>query len=302
MYKLETYFFTDEAPICGLLIINSYLIVAGKGGIVQLRELKFPYDLIKEIATTQDPFISFASMRNPLFMNKDNEQIIGLKISELEISHSIPTSLSNTKIYATSPNYIAIANNQKIKVLLHETGESVCVIERSSNFNRFYIENMEIWNHKLFWKKNYEDRIHIYDLKTGKEERVFTSDCSIMNYIVRGEYLIVAINECLETGNEPCSLEIWDLISFERVIQLGVTDLDSYFIIRTVNDATGNPTILYATTMNEVDFWEWGTWRHLQRIEGLGNAHEILLVDDTLFVGDTEGWVQVLSLTIPVGK
>ena len=66
-----------------------------------------------------------------------------------------------------------------------------------------------------------------------------------------------------------------------------------YFFLNIVYTSSLDPKKLIAATINSVDIWEWGTWKHLDRIEDIGVVHHCLYANDQIFVGDVEGYVNV---------
>ena len=293
MYDLETHFHTDGEPICGLIAYPPSLVVATWGGSIQLRTLNSPFKIVKEITNKVTPFTCFTNLNNLLFINKGNTWIEIWDLVEIQKINRFQINMSKPCSLAVSTDFLVITNNLSFEVIDLKSRESIGLIDISGKKSKQKVERMFIDGNRLIWKFSNSEEIHIWSLTTFKEEYTFTSEPSISSFLIVDNFLFIATEDCVETGEYMCTLNIWDFRARKLIKRLEGYEDEFYFMIDTTNSSFDQPKTLIAATINSVDIWEWGTWKHLDRIEDIGVVHHCLLANNKIFVGDIEGYVNI---------
>lgn len=296
MYEYQTYFITDGEPICGLLTIPPYLVVATWGGTVQLRNLDSPYDLIREITNKDSPFSCLTKLNNLLFISRQNRNIEIWDLNQDILIEQIQTKIINPTYMTATNNYLIIANGNTIEIFDQKTRKSLKFFEISLNFDHHTIEAIYTQGDTLLIKYHYEEKIHFHELKSFKEVYTFTAEPSIGFFFAAESFLFIGTDECVETGFDVCTLNVWDIHSLnspKRLRKLGGLEDEFYFDMKKTDPINNQPSYLVTATINTVDIWEWGIWKHIDRIEDVGAAHHCQLIPGKLLVGDVEGVVRI---------
>jgi hypothetical protein len=155
---------------------------------------------------------------------------------------------------------------------------------------------MFIEGHILIFKYFFDHEINFFNLKTFQREVSFTNESSIGSFFTADDFLFIGTNECVETGFDKCFLNVWDIHSPnspKRLRQLGGLDDEFYFDVKKTDPINNQPSYLVTATINTVDIWEWGIWKHIDRVEDVGAAHHCQLIPGKLLVGDAEGVVRI---------
>ncbi|UCE14009.1 MAG: hypothetical protein JSV04_02235 [Candidatus Heimdallarchaeota archaeon] len=81
----------------------------------------------------------------------------------------------------------------------------------------------------------------------------------------------------------------------ECIAKLGENEHDFIFDLKVRPSLFGPHPYIVAATSESIDFWEWETWKHIQKIEELHTFNCCELINDRLFVGDIDGRVQMFK-------
>jgi hypothetical protein len=293
MSILDSNFFTDGTPVSALYNITQYLIVATRGGTLQIRDINPPFSLIREITTIKNPFTCFTVFNNLLYVNHTENILDVWDLRELIIIKRVPLLTKSPFVIESSKQYLVIVEEKTVEVIGREKEEFLGImnISDSRSFNK--LEKVLIAEHKLYLKYNFTDKIRVFNLITLKEEKTFNPGETISTFFVTTDILCLATEDCLETRDNDCKLIIWDSALFKPIKIIKVTD-ENYFDLKV--DSPPNPTLLYASTLNSVDVWEWNSWKQIHHYEGLRPINSSLLTSSMLFIGTTEGYVNIWRL------
>ncbi len=290
MCRLETNFFTDGTPVSALFNISSYLVVATRGGTIQIRDIDPPFKLIREITTVNNPFACFTLYNNLLYVNQAENVLDVWDLNELSTIKRISLQTKSPFVIESSEKFLVVIGKKTIEVIDREKEELIGIMNISKNRSFNSLEKMLIAGHKLYLKYNFSDKIRVFNLITFKEEKTFNPGKTISTFFVTTNILCLATGDCIETGDDGCKLTVWDSSFSKPFKTIKVAD-ESYFDLRVDNQQ--NPTYIYASTFNSVDVWEWISWKQIHHVEGLGHINSSLLVDSTLFIGTDEGYVNI---------
>jgi WD40 repeat protein len=291
MFTYEDCFWTDGQPISHILIVDPFFVIGTLGGTIHLRRIDTLEYSEGEIVNKGDFFTTIAGFKNHLFIGKPNGWVEVWNLTKMELNSRFKPLVGAPHLIAISEEYCAVARERKIEILETNTNRSLGICSTPPGPTHHGVEKMFIQGNNLVWKYYHEEEIHFWNITTFEEEFVFNDESSISTFFVDEDFLLVGTDDCVEMGDDFCTLNIWDLSTMKRITRLGKYQDEFFF------DVKVSKHFLVAATVASIDIWEWGTWNHIDRVSDLSGVHHCQLLNDKLLVGDIEGGIKVWKKT-----
>ncbi|MFX1249840.1 MAG: hypothetical protein ACFFBQ_20810 [Promethearchaeota archaeon] len=297
MFHYEDCFYIDNSSIDVLLNLDPYIVVGTAAGKIQLRNLMNPQKIIAELPDNQLPLACLASHNNFLFIARSTAWIEVWHLDPLRMVAEFRTQAGYPNTMAISSDFTVIGGEGRIEVLESKTKNSLGFLRSLEQKTDLQVEKIFINNHKLY-ANVYGDLVRVWNLATLKEEFSLAQEPSISTFSLIEGFLLIATDHCVETGDDFCTLNIWNLSPLECIARLGKNEDDFIFDLKVRRSMYSSQPYIVAATSEKIDLWEWETWKHLQTIGDLNTFNCFELINDTLYIGDINGRVQIYKQAI----
>ncbi len=284
---------TRPETINRLLTTRNYLIIINDLDQLQIRDVNTLEEIDFEINDKNLGILRFCNFSNNFYIGKPGGIIEVWNIRNKSLESEIKTSIEQQYMIKCNKDYLIVSGDFSIEILERKNGKLIKTIKNPSlNYSDRFGEISVSDSHlacKIEWGK-----IIVWNLTSFKQEAVFTKEKSISCFLIKDAFLLIGTDKCRDDDTEDCTLNIWDFQQSKLVKKLGgwLQD-DYYFDLKIRKPFADSPPQILALGADNLDIWEWGTWKHITRIEKIPWAQNCELYQNHLFISDVNGDIQI---------
>lgn len=292
MYEYKDYILTKPNEIVNLTLVDPYIVFSNEVGMIQVRSLDSLEQLEWRPRHPEIPFSSITGFDKYLYIGNNNGIIEIYNLEEWQLESEYLSQIEKPYPIIVTTDYIIIVGRSKIEVLDRDSKQFLGFLTPPSQFPDSFFGTVSVSKNKLAADLSSE-AIGFWDIQTFKEESIFSKEEWISSFLLKDNLLLIASDECMEFDND-CSIHIWDLKNLKIIKKLGGgLQKDYYFNLKIRKPFQSSNPLLLALAAGRLDFWEWGSWKHITQIIELPWAQSCELIGEYLFLSDITGKIQI---------